>query len=69
MLLDERDKRRCSTNITDKIPEKMVNYLEYARALAECSPLSSVNALPTQQRKPEKFSKVNFIGKPYTVHS
>ncbi|CAG9537515.1 unnamed protein product [Cercopithifilaria johnstoni] len=40
----------------------MVNYLERARALVECSPLpSSFNVSPIQQRKPERFSKVNFI--------
>ncbi|KAM3725339.1 FLYWCH-type zinc finger-containing protein [Dirofilaria immitis] len=39
----------------------MVNYLERARALAECSPVPSINVTPAQQRKPEQFPKVNFI--------
>uniref|UniRef100_A0A0R3S009 Tyrosine-protein phosphatase domain-containing protein n=1 Tax=Elaeophora elaphi TaxID=1147741 RepID=A0A0R3S009_9BILA len=42
----------------------MVNYLERARALAESSPLPSPNVSPTQQRKPGKFSKVNFTANP-----
>ncbi|EFO15693.1 hypothetical protein LOAG_12814 [Loa loa] len=41
----------------------MVNYLERARALAECSPLPSTN-VSTLQQKPERFSKVNFIVNP-----
>ncbi|MCP9265537.1 hypothetical protein DINM_020865 [Dirofilaria immitis] len=36
----------------------MVNYLERARALAECSPVPSINVTPAQQRKPEQFPKL-----------
>ncbi|VDM12542.1 unnamed protein product [Wuchereria bancrofti] len=42
----------------------MVNYLERARALAECSPLPSTNIVSSQQCKPKKFSRVNFIVNP-----
>ncbi|KAL3982955.1 putative integral membrane protein [Acanthocheilonema viteae] len=42
----------------------MVNYLEGAQALAECSPSPSLNISPIQQQKPERFSKVNFIDNP-----
>ncbi|OZC07326.1 hypothetical protein X798_05636 [Onchocerca flexuosa] len=45
--------------------EKNANYLERARALAECSSVpSSINVSPAQQQKSEKFSKVNFTVNP-----
>ncbi|VIO87633.1 Uncharacterized protein BM_BM1968 [Brugia malayi] len=42
----------------------MVNYLERARALAEYSPLPYTNIASSQQCKPKKISKVNFIVNP-----
>ncbi|VDM94361.1 unnamed protein product, partial [Onchocerca ochengi] len=43
----------------------MVNYLERARALAECSSVpSSINVSPAQHQKHERFAKVNFTTNP-----
>uniref|UniRef100_A0A915Q5Y8 Uncharacterized protein n=1 Tax=Setaria digitata TaxID=48799 RepID=A0A915Q5Y8_9BILA len=39
----------------------MVNYLERARALAECSTIPSGNVTPSQPTTPKTFSNVNFI--------